>query len=45
MARKKLPPPPEAMVIPGSGAVRPVPVVAELSAAGRTWADCYRGEE
>jgi DNA polymerase-1 len=37
-------PPPEAMVIPGSGAVRPVPVVAELSAAGRTWADCYRGE-
>ncbi|MCP9914487.1 hypothetical protein KBZ07_13990, partial [Cyanobium sp. BA20m-14] len=37
-------PPAEAMVISGSGPVRPVPVVAELSAAGRTWADCYRGE-
>ena len=37
-------PPAEAMVIPGSCAIRPVPVVAELSAPGRTWADCYRGE-
>jgi len=34
----------EAMVIPISGTIRPVPVVAELSAAGRTWSDCYRGE-
>ena len=38
-------PPGEAMVIPINGAIRPVPVVAELSAAGRTWADCYRGED
>jgi len=37
-------PPEQAMVIPINGAIRPVPVVAELSAAGRTWADCYRGE-
>jgi DNA polymerase-1 len=37
-------PPEEAMVIPINGAIRPVPVVAELSAAGRTWADCYREE-
>lgn len=37
-------PPEKAMVIPINGAIRPVPVVAELSAAGRTWADCYRGE-
>ena len=37
-------PPEKAMVIPINGAIRPVPVVAELSAAGRTWADCYRME-
>jgi DNA polymerase-1 len=37
-------PPADAMVIPINGAIRSVPVVAELSPAGRTWADCYRGE-
>ena len=37
-------PPESAMVIPVNGAIRPVPVVAELSPPGRTWADCYRGE-
>ena len=37
-------PPEKAMVIPINGAIRSVPVVAELSPAGRTWADCYRGE-
>jgi len=37
-------PPEGVMLIPINGAIRPVPVVAELSAAGRTWADCYRGE-
>jgi hypothetical protein len=37
-------PPELAMVIPVNGAIRPVPVVAELSPPGRTWADCYRGE-
>ena len=37
-------PPEQAMVIPINGAIRPVPVVAVLSASGPTWADCYRGE-
>jgi|GEM_PF-1670895 len=37
-------PPGGAMVIPINGEIRSVPVVAELSAAGHTWADCYRGE-
>jgi DNA polymerase-1 len=35
----------DALVIPVKGAIRSVPVVAELSAVGRTWADCYRGED
>jgi DNA polymerase-1 len=38
-------PPADALVIPVKGAIRSVPVVAELSAVGRTWADCYRGED
>jgi DNA polymerase-1 len=38
-------PPADALVIPVKGAIRSVPVFAELSAVGLTWADCYRGED